>query len=163
MLMLLDRLSSAVARVTGWVVIATAGVMILSLILQVFSRYVLGSAYSWTEELAIMLFTWTILLAATTAIRDAAHVRLGFIVALLPLPLRLAWARVVAALVLVFCVVFAWTGATYVDATMGQVSAAMRVPIEWLHLAAPVCGVLGALHALTRLLVPLDLKEDVPS
>lgn len=163
MLTLLDRISYEVARVTGWAVIATATLMIICLILQVFSRYVLGSAFSWTEEFAIILFAWTTLLAATSAIRDGAHVRLVFIISALPEPVRLVWSRVVAAAVLAFCIIFAWSGATYVESTLGQVTAAMRISIEWLHLAAPVCGVLGALHALTRLLIPLDLKEETPS
>ena len=159
MLSRLDRISAIVARITEAVVIAAATAMILALVLQVFSRYVLGSAFSWTEEAALGLFTWTILLAATTAIRDGAHVKLDLLVSWLPPKVRLAWSSFIALLVLGFCLVFAWTGTLYVEETVGQVTAALRLPVSYVYLAAPVTGALGAFHALVRLLVPLDLTE----
>jgi TRAP-type C4-dicarboxylate transport system permease small subunit len=155
----LDRISARVAAITEVLVIASATAMILALVLQVFSRYVLGSAFSWTEEAALGLFTWTILLAATTAIRDVAHVKLDMIVSWLPPRARLVWSSFVAFLVLAFCLVFAWTGTLYVEESLGQVTAALRLPVSYVYLAAPVTGILGAFHALVRLLVPLDLTK----
>lgn len=159
MLSRLDRLSALVAKVTDGLVVATATAMILALVLQVFSRYVLGSAFSWTEEAALGLFTWTVLLAATTAIRDVAHVKLDLLVSWLPRKARLVWSSIVAVLVLAFCVVFAWTGTLYVEETLGQVTAALRLPVSYVYLAAPVTGILGAFHAFVRLLVPRDLTK----
>ena len=159
MLSILDRISLVIAKVTDTVVVVAATAMISALVLQVFSRYVLGSAYSWTEEAALGLFTWTILLAATTAIRDGAHVKLDLVVTWLPPKARLVWSSVVALLVLIFCLFFAWTGTLYVEDTLGQVTAALRLPVTYVYLAAPVCGGLGAFHAFVRLLVPIDITE----
>lgn len=159
---LLQTLSRGLARVTGWVIVAITTLMMMSLILQVFSRYVLGQGFTWTEELALFLFTWVVLLAATTAIRDDGHVRLQLFVDLLPGTARRIWMRLLTLSVLVFCVVFAMTGAEYVSATLGQVSAAVQYPIEALHMAAPVAGVLGAIHALARLLAPQSVIDGTP-
>ncbi|HAE47058.1 MAG: TRAP transporter permease DctQ [Tistrella sp.] len=159
---LLQTLSRGLARVTGWVIVAITTVMMVSLILQVFSRYVLGQGFTWTEELALFLFTWVVLLAATTAIRDDGHVRLQLVIDLLPGAARRIWMRVLTLAVLIFCVVFAVTGAEYVSATLGQVSAAVQYPIEALHMAAPVAGVLGAIHALARLLAPQSVIDGTP-
>ncbi|WP_372001080.1 TRAP transporter small permease [Tistrella mobilis] len=159
---LLQTLSRGLARVTGWVIVAITTLMMMSLILQVFSRYVLGQGFTWTEELALFLFTWVVLLAATTAIRDDGHVRLQLFVDLLPGAARRIWMRLLTLSVLVFCVVFAMTGAEYVSATLGQVSAAVQYPIEALHMAAPVTGVLGAIHALARLLAPQSVIDGTP-
>ena len=156
---LLDRLSHHVARLTNVVVAIMATVMMAALILQVFSRYVLGASLVWSEELALMLFTWSTLLAATTALRAGAHVRLDLFLSLLPPRLRRAWQALIMLAILGFCLVLLRSGIDYTDATLGQVSAAMRVPIEVLHLAAPVCGALGCLHALALLFNPLAPAE----
>ncbi|WP_204114995.1 TRAP transporter small permease [Shimia biformata] len=156
MIHLLDRLSYWTARATNWVVIVMTVVMMTSLILQVYSRYVLGSSLVWSEELALMLFTWTTLLAATSILRDMAHVRLDVLISYLPRGFQAFWNRVITLVILLFCIALAVSGYEYTVSTMGQVSAAMRLPIEVLHLAAPVCGVLGALHALARFFKPVD-------
>ena len=80
----LDRVSCWVARATDAVVITMASLMMMSLILQVFFRYFLGSSLVWSEELALMLFTWATLLAATSVLRDMAHVRLDMLMSAMP-------------------------------------------------------------------------------
>jgi TRAP-type C4-dicarboxylate transport system permease small subunit len=52
------------------------GVMIVLLFLQVFSRYVMRRAFSWTEELALIFFILSIYFGATAAIRRKQHLRL---------------------------------------------------------------------------------------
>jgi TRAP-type C4-dicarboxylate transport system permease small subunit len=151
---LLDILSRRVAAVTRVIVVTAAGVMMSALLFQVFARYALGRASSWTEELALFLFTWIVLLAMSACVREGAHVRLVLLLDLAPRRLRLGWERALDLAALGFGVAFAWSGARYVDATLGQVSAAVRYPIEWLHVAAPVAGGLIALHALARMLAP---------
>ena len=146
----LETMSRWLARVTDWVVAAMAMVMISCLALQVFSRYVLGATFIWTEELALFLFTWLLLLATASAIRRNAHVRLQLLTDLMPEPVRDIWVRIMSLVVLAFCLPLAWSGWVYVGATLGQLSAAVRYPVEALHLAAPVSGALGAIHALNR-------------
>lgn len=151
---LLDVLSRRVAEATRGIVVIAAGVMMSALLFQVFARYVLGRASSWTEELALFLFTWIVLLAMSACVREGAHVRLVLVLDVAPPRLRVWWERVLDFAALGFGLAFAWSGASYVEATLGQVSAAVRYPIEWLHASAPVAGGLVALHALARLLAP---------
>jgi TRAP-type C4-dicarboxylate transport system permease small subunit len=167
---LLDRVSAGVARVTAGVVATAALVMIAALLIQVFFRYVLGASLSWPGELAQLLFAWTMLLAASIGVRDGFHVRLELLRGLLPEGLRAALERVTLVLLAGFGLVLVVTGADYVEQTLGQLSAAMRYPIELLHAAAPVTGALVALHALARLFwrnpdagpATSDQAEDVP-
>ena len=156
----LDRVSCWVARATDAVVITMASLMMMSLILQVFFRYFLGSSLVWSEELALMLFTWATLLAATSVLRDMAHVRLDMLMSAMPAGLRNLWSRAITFVIFLFCVALAISGYQYTVSTMGQVSAAMRLPIEVLHLAAPVCGGLGALHALSRFFKPVAPADE---
>ena len=123
------------------------------LVTQVAMRYFLGSPPSWTEELAIILFAWLVLLFATVGLRE------GFHVAIQSIPERFQrlnrWAdRWVAALAIVFGSVTLTAGIAYVERTSGQKTAALQMPIEALYLSVPVCGALFILHGVARLIAP---------
>lgn len=51
---------------------------------QVFARYVLNSAPSWTEQAALLLMLWFILFAAAAGIREGFHIRLSLLQDALP-------------------------------------------------------------------------------
>jgi TRAP-type C4-dicarboxylate transport system permease small subunit len=56
------------------------GVMIILLFLQVFSRYVMRRAFSWTEELALIFFILSIYFGSVSAIRRKQHLRLDVLI-----------------------------------------------------------------------------------
>ncbi|EAQ24746.1 putative small integral C4-dicarboxylate membrane transport protein [Roseovarius sp. 217] len=133
--------------------------VILGLLLtQVLMRYFHGSPPSWTEELAIILFAWLVLLYATVGLRE------GFHVAIETIPSRYVrlqgWAnRWVAALAVIFGWITLTAGIDYVLRTAGQKSAALQIPIETLYLCVPVCGALFILHGVARLFPEPDPAE----
>ncbi len=53
-----------------------SGAMFLVLLAQVISRYVFNQAFSWSEELALILFIWSIYFGACAAVRRHQHLRL---------------------------------------------------------------------------------------
>lgn len=150
----IDTLSRQLARATNVFVVILAALMMLALVLQVFSRYVLGATFIWTEEMALFCFTWCILLAATSVLRDGSHVSLDFLANALPEPLRSIWHRLISVGIFAFFVIFAIAGGQYLQSTMGQVSPALRLSMGWVNLAAPVCGILGCIHAFNRMITP---------
>ena len=60
--------------------------MLVSLSLQVVMRYVFDKAPSWSEELALACFSWSMLLAIAAGVRGAIHVRMDLLVDHLPKP-----------------------------------------------------------------------------
>jgi C4-dicarboxylate transporter, DctQ subunit len=48
----------------------------ISLILQVFFRYVMSSPLTWPEEAVSFLFPWFVYLGASYGVREGAHIRL---------------------------------------------------------------------------------------
>lgn len=149
---LLERISAAAAAVSAWTAVAMTLVMLAVLVLQVVARYFFGVALSWSEELSLLLFTWVVLLVGSLGVREDFHVRLTLVPDMLSIASARWLARLIHAGVLAFGVMLAVGGYAYVAETIGQTSAAIAYPIEALHLAAPVCGALVALHALARLL-----------
>lgn len=138
------------ARGVRGLVIALAGVMLVALTLQVVMRYVFNRAPSWTEELAVSCFSWSMLLAIALGVRDAIHVRMDLLIDRLPAPWRRALDRL-ACLAIAFIGCFlAWAGVNYVQSNVGTTSAAIGYPTVWLYACAPVCGALIAIFALER-------------
>ena len=147
-----ENFSKFLGIATGAVVVCMISAAMVSLNIQVFTRYVLGQSASWSEELAIFLFTWSILLVGSLGVREKFHVSLTFILDFSPRKIRILFEKLLHVLTLVFGVVFAFSGYSYVERTLGQISAAVQYPIEWLHIAAPVSGILICIHAFAHLI-----------
>lgn len=154
----LARFISATSLLMGRLVanlcVVIVYVMLGLLVTQVLMRYFLGAPPSWTEELAIILFAWLVLLYATVGLRDRFHVAIETIPAHWGFAYR-ASERLVALLVLGFGFVTFSAGIAYVDRTSGQNTAALQIPIEALYLCVPVCGALLILHSVALLIEPV--------
>ncbi|MGS4947913.1 TRAP transporter small permease [Meridianimarinicoccus sp. RP-17] len=152
--------SRAMSRLVATLCIAIIYVMLGLLVTQVLMRYFLGAPPSWTEELAIILFTWLVLLYATVGLREGFHVAIETVPEGWPRLRR--WAdRWVAALAGVFGWVILTAGLAYVDRTGGQKTAALQIPIEVLYLSVPVCGALFILHGAALIIAPQERNETV--
>jgi TRAP-type C4-dicarboxylate transport system permease small subunit len=151
----LRAINERLATATKAVVVVAVVVMLASLAAQVVMRYLFGLALSWSEELALLLFSWVILLVTALGVREGFHVRMDLVAGHLPPAPRSALAHAIHVAVLAAGVFLGWQGWRYFVETRGTVSAAIAYPIELLHLAAPVGGLLIAVFALERLVDPL--------
>ncbi len=141
------------ARAVRAAILLLVTVMLVALAMQVLMRYGAGRALSWSEELALLCFSWSMLLAIALGVRDAVHVRLDLLVALLPTRLARGVDKAVALIIAGVGIFLAWSGQNYVVDSFGATSAAIGYPTAWLYACAPVCGVLIALFALEHLLL----------
>lgn len=149
--LLLQTASLWLSYLTKCALVVAATVMVGSLLLGVFYRYVLQDAVSWSEEIALLGFTWTIFLAATLAVREDAHVRVSIIDSIIPglgdwILRQLIWLAIAA--IGVFMI---WSGMAFIDLTIRQVSAAMRYPLWYRNSALPVAGALIVVYALANI------------
>lgn len=152
MVRVIEAVSSICARVTSVCAVVMAAIMIVCLLLQIVFRYLLNDPLTWSEEVALFTFAWVVLLLGSLGVREAFHVRLTFVLDRFSHAARLWLERAILVAIGVFGVLLAVSGYRYVEGTLGAVSAAVGYPIEALHAAAPVCGVLIVIHALARLL-----------
>lgn len=146
----LVKLSDFIVRIITAVVVALTLVMLTSIGWQIFMRYVFNRPPSWTEELALLCFTWVSLLMLALGVRQAFHARIDLLANQLPR----RWSDALNCLVLLMTAGFGAYlcvgGTTYVLETASSVSAAIAYPIYALHFAAPVCGALVLLFALEQ-------------
>lgn len=144
--------TGAVAWATRASIGLSAVLMLLAISYQVVMRYVFGDTPSWSEELAVLLFSWSVLGGLALGVHEGWHVRLTLLPDLLPAGIR-AWTERLTELVTAALGVFlVWSGWRFLDLTSGSVSAAIGYPIEILNALAPICGALMAIFALDRVL-----------
>jgi TRAP-type C4-dicarboxylate transport system permease small subunit len=145
-------LADAVAWLTRASIGLAAALMLSAITYQVVMRYVFGATPSWSEELAVLLFSWSVLGGLALGVHEGWHVRLTALPDRLPPGLR-DWAERLTELVTAALGVFlAWSGWRFLDMTSGSVSAAIGYPTELLNALAPTSGALVALFAINRAL-----------
>ncbi len=148
----LERFVALVTYALHASLVVAMAIMLACIALQVVMRYVFGNAPSWTEELALLMFSWCIMGGIALGVREGFHVRLDILLTALP-PFLSRWIETgIGAATAVFGAYLTWSGLRFVDVTSGSVSAAIGYPIEFLHALAPVAGALICLFAVWRLI-----------
>jgi TRAP-type C4-dicarboxylate transport system permease small subunit len=129
--------------------------MTLTVIWQVFTRFVLRDPSSWTEEMSIFLLIWIGLLGSAVALRRKAH--LGIDILVLRFPER--WARL-AAIFVFLCVIFFSLGVLFIGGIRlvtvilmnNQISPAMGIKMGYIYLALPISGFFITMYAVEFIL-----------
>ncbi len=151
---LLRPLAEIMAKVTRASIVLAALMMLACLVYQVVMRYVFSAASSWSEELALLLFGWTVLAGLALGVHEGYHVRLTMLLDPLPQGAKILAERIIDLITAALGGFIVWAGIRFMDVTAGSVSAAMEYPIELLNIMAPLCGGLMALFGLERALRP---------
>lgn len=150
----LGLLTRFVATATRYSVALAAAGMLGCILYQVFTRYVLGAASSWSEEMAVLLFSWSVLGGLALGVHDGFHVRLTLLPERMSIPARIAYERAVDAATTALGLFLVWSAWRFLDITSGSVSAAIGYPTEILNALGIASGALMALFGLERMLRP---------
>jgi tripartite ATP-independent transporter DctM subunit len=134
--------AGAIERVITQVVTFLGGglVLIESCILSwgVFTRYVLDSPSSWSDELATILFLWLTMVGSVLALCRSGHMRLTAAVEMIPTWLRpwvVAFAHAVS---VVFIAVATYLAVKYTIVQANALTQALEVPDSWRASAMPI-------------------------
>ena len=101
------------------VIIGCVALVLISAIIPwaVFTRYVLNSAASWPEPLAVLLTIVLTFIGAAAAYRLNLHMNVGYFANQLPTPYRKALNLLVQFLMALIAIFMIWWGALLVDVT----------------------------------------------
>jgi len=154
----LERIRSAVDKVLEWVLITIVAVMTLNVLWQVFTRFIMKSPSSYTEELARYLLVWLGLLGGAYAVGKKMHLSID----LLPMKLK-GKSRLMLELVIQGCIILFATAVVLVGGaelvgltlTLEQLSAALRIKLGYVYLALPLSGTLMIFYSITFILETL--------
>ena len=118
-------------------------IMTIDVLWGVFTRYVVGSQASWSEELARFLLIWIGILGAAYASGKKMHLAIDLYPMSLPPERRKKLNFFIYVLIIAFVFVSFVIGGSrlvYVTSTLGQTSAALRVPLAFVYSIVPISG-----------------------
>ena len=139
----------------GWLLAFLMAVMVLNVLWQVFTRYVVGIPSSFTDELARYLLIWVGILGAAYAAGRRIHVAIDI------LPSRLSPGAQAKLLVFVNVVIIIFSLAVlviggsrlvYVTFLLKQNSPALQIPLGGVYTIIPVSGLLVMYYKISDLL-----------
>jgi TRAP-type C4-dicarboxylate transport system permease small subunit len=148
--------------------IAGVALVLISVVIPwaVFTRYVINSAASWPEPMAVLLTIVLTFFGAAACYRLGLHMNVGLLVSQLPGRLKPASRVLVELLMGLIAVFMAWYGTGLVEATWGNSIAdfpGLSVGITYLPI--PIGGVILLLFVIERLTLgaPENLGGDAHS
>jgi len=137
----------------------TLSISVILIFLQVVMRYVFSNSLSWTEEMARYLFLWQIWVGAAYAVKKNKHLNADILRSLLPVDKQKYLDLISTVIWLLFSIFLVYKSSTLVStiARMGQLSPAMRMPMEYAYASVPVGCSLMAIRLVQK--IYLDNKK----
>jgi len=131
------------------------GIMVVNVLWQVFTRFVIGTPSSFTDELARYLMIWVGVLGAAYISGRKTHVAID----LLPTKLNKEGQNklkiFINCIIILFCF-FALVGGgirlVYITFTLEQYSPALQIPLALVYLVIPISGILIIYYKITDIL-----------
>lgn len=126
--------------------------------ISVFFRYFLNAPIFWSEELMRFLGVWLVLLGTGDCAERGMHVAFDL------LQTRLDHTRAgqvltvfINVVIILFGLVLVTQSVALIEGTLKQESTVLRVPMAYMYLSLPICGLLVIMGSINQML--LTLKE----
>ncbi|RDY59302.1 TRAP transporter small permease [Flagellimonas nanhaiensis] len=123
--------------------IVIMSVMVLNVLWQVFSRYVLNSPSSFTDELARYLMIWVGVLGAAYVSGRNMHVAIDVLPKRIGGKTQKQLEQVVRVAIVLFCffgMVLGGSRLVYITYLLGQYSPALQLPLAFVYMVIPASG-----------------------
>ena len=143
---MLQKFVRVVNRIEDGLILVLVGVIVSSVFLQVFCRYVLQAPLSWTEELARSCLIWLTFVGSSLAIRAKGHFVLEILTSKLTGKMRVLWNLVLLGIMAAFLGVMVYTGVSMLPMLSLQVSASLEIPMSYIYLAIPIGSAFMLFH-----------------
>ena len=147
-------------RVIGIVLVAIMSILVIDVLWQVFSRYVLSAPSSFTDELAGFLLIWVGLLGAAYVAGKNEHLAIDLMLQKLKGVKRRRLQIIINTIVGVFALFVMVVGGIWLVYTrfyLGVKSAALALPLGYVYLVVPISGILIIYYAIDN---SLNLKTE---
>jgi len=136
------RLGTLIERSTGLVCVVLFAWMLLIALLGVFFRYVMHSPFQWTEEVSRYTLIWLGFTAINMAIWREEHIKLPFIVRMMPASVAKCMA-LVGNLLIAFYLYILLTKGYHMTVNTMMTAQSMPISMFWFYIAVPVSALLS--------------------
>ena len=136
-------------------------VMVVLTCWQVFTRYILGSPSTWSEELVSYMFAWASLLGASLVTGERGHMNIPIIVDRMNPILKKAFGVLGEGIAFLFsAVILVYGGVQISSLAMGQMTSSLGVAVGLFYVVLPLFGVLNMIYTVLNIAdICLEKKE----
>lgn len=153
-------LRKKVDKILFWILVGLMAFMVLNVLWQVGSRYLLQSPSSFTDELSRYLLIWVGLLGASYVTGQKMHLAIDI------LPQKLegkkqrnlnVFINIVVGLFAFFAMVWGGVNLVYITLKLKQTSASLGLPLGYVYSVIPLSGLLIIYYSIANL---FEKRED---
>lgn len=142
----MEKIYLILNKIIETLLVVIFGLLVIDVVWQVVSRYVVGQSSSFTEEFARFSLIWlTVLGAAYINGSKEGHLSMDFLLSKLPAEKKAKRQKVIQILMAFFALIIMVIGGgnlVYITLTLGQVSSALQVPLGFVYTIVPVSGII---------------------
>jgi len=135
----------AINKIIESLLVLIFALLVIDVVWQVFSRYVLGQSFSFTEEFARFALIWLSLLGAAYLNGKQAHLSMDYLVSKLSGDALTKRKKIIEVLMLVFALLVLVIGGgnlVYTTFLLGQKSPAMNISLGYVYSIIPISGLI---------------------
>jgi len=139
------KIRNKIDRILANVLIIIMAVMVVNVLWQVCSRYLLQTPSSFTDELARYLMIWIGILGAAYVAGQNNHVAINVISKQFSLKTQNNLKIIVAVVIILFCIAAMVIGGSrlvYITHVLNQKSPALQLPLAFVYVVIPLSGLL---------------------
>ena len=128
-----------------WVLIAIFALLVLDVLFQVFSRYMLGTSFTWTEEFARFSLIWLTILGAAYLSGKREHLSMDFLYQKFSVSNKRKASILIEILIFLFALFVMVIGGfnlVYTTLHLEQLSGTLRIPLGYVYAIMPFSGLL---------------------
>lgn len=125
--------------------------LVIDVVWQVASRYIFANPSSFTDELAGFLLIWVGMAGAAYVKGKNEHLAIDILHSKLSPQNRARLLIFINSLIVIFCISIMIIGGiwlVYTRFVLGQISAALQIPIGYVYMIVPITGILMTYYAI---------------
>jgi len=142
----MQKIYNILNKIIETLLVIIFGLLVIDVVWQVVSRYIVGQSSSFTEEFARFSLIWlTVLGAAYINGQREGHLSMDFLLSKLPQKDRYVRQKVIQVFMGVFAFIVMVIGGgnlVYTTLSLGQTSSALHLPLGYVYGIVPICGLI---------------------
>ena len=145
----------SIDRFIEMTLILIMSLMVINVLWQFFTRFVIGDPSPYTEELARYLMIWIGILGAAYISGKNKHISINYIPLKLSLKNQKKIKKIVCLIIILFsffCFIIGGSRLVYVTYLLEQYSPALQVPLALVYLVIPLSGILIIYYKILEIL-----------
>jgi TRAP-type C4-dicarboxylate transport system permease small subunit len=155
----LSALNAVLARWALYVACACLAGLLVIVVYGVVMRYAFNNAPPYVEQAALLLVISVAMFAASAGVRDATHIGLDSLVAILPAPAALACRLLVQVLTILFALALVFGGAELAISLRGDTIPTIGISESFRYAPIVVAGILITLFSIEHVMALWTGKE----